>query len=191
MANLGVCRENKTAIAECGGIDPLIALTATASASVKIEAIAALANLAVDGTPRCTRNATRTCVRHLPPLARDVRALTRVCVGCADSNEAEIGAKGGIAHIVATAAAITGTSDVDVELQSQCARALRNLSVAPANKLLVRAADGIPVLRKLAESASDRTKQQALRALNNLASVMPAESSPLVGASSALAASMP
>lgn len=113
------------------------------------------------------------------------------CVLLADSNEAEIGAKGGIAHIVTTAAAVTGSTDIDVELQGQCARALRNLSVAPANKLLVRAADGIPVLRKLAESTSDRTKQQALRALNNLASVMPADPSPLVGASSALAAAMP
>ena len=49
LANLGVNADNKKRIAEAGGIPGLVALAKTSSLAVKIEAIAAIANLAVNG----------------------------------------------------------------------------------------------------------------------------------------------
>ena len=49
LANLGVNSENKRRIALAGGIPKLVALAQTGVLSIKIEAIAALANLAVNG----------------------------------------------------------------------------------------------------------------------------------------------
>jgi hypothetical protein len=50
LANLGVNADNKPKIAAAGGIPKLIALAGNSAIPVKIEAIAALANLAVNGT---------------------------------------------------------------------------------------------------------------------------------------------
>ena len=49
LANLGVNADNKPRIAAAGGIPKLIALAGTGLIAVRIEAIAALANLAVNG----------------------------------------------------------------------------------------------------------------------------------------------
>lgn len=49
LANLGVNADNKRRIAERGGIPGLIRLAKNSSLPVKIEAIAAIANLAVNG----------------------------------------------------------------------------------------------------------------------------------------------
>ena len=49
LANLAVNTENKRKIAICGGIPRLIDITKAAPLLVKIETIAALANLAVNG----------------------------------------------------------------------------------------------------------------------------------------------
>ncbi len=49
VANLGVNSENKRKIALAGGIPKLVALAQSPLISIKIEAIAALANLAVNG----------------------------------------------------------------------------------------------------------------------------------------------
>jgi HEAT repeat protein len=49
LANLGVNNENKLKISRCGGIPRLVKLAASPLLGVKIEAIAALANLAVNG----------------------------------------------------------------------------------------------------------------------------------------------
>ena len=49
LANLGVNSDNKRKIALAGGIPKLIRLASVHQISVKIEAIAALANLAVSG----------------------------------------------------------------------------------------------------------------------------------------------
>ena len=49
LANLGVNSENKRKIAEEGAIPKLVRLAGVPQVSVKIEAIAALANLAVNG----------------------------------------------------------------------------------------------------------------------------------------------
>lgn len=49
LANLGVNNDNKMKIADCGGIPKLVALAGSKVLGVKIEAIAALANLAVNG----------------------------------------------------------------------------------------------------------------------------------------------
>ena len=49
LANLGVNADNKSKIAKAGGIPKLVHLAGVGSVPVKIEAIAALANLAVNG----------------------------------------------------------------------------------------------------------------------------------------------
>ena len=49
LANLGVNAENKRKIAAAGGIPKLVRLAGFESVPVRIEAIAALANLAVNG----------------------------------------------------------------------------------------------------------------------------------------------
>jgi HEAT repeat protein len=49
LANLGVNADNKPKIADAGGIPKLIRLAGTPQIAVRIEAIAALANLAVNG----------------------------------------------------------------------------------------------------------------------------------------------
>jgi HEAT repeat protein len=49
LANLGVNNENKSKIAECGGLPKLVNLAGSKILGVRIEAIAALANLAVNG----------------------------------------------------------------------------------------------------------------------------------------------
>jgi hypothetical protein len=61
LANLGVNAENKPLIAAAGGIEPLIALARSPVLPVKIEAIAALANLAVNGA--CVRARAAGCGR--------------------------------------------------------------------------------------------------------------------------------
>jgi HEAT repeat protein len=108
LANLGVNTDNKPKIAAAGGIPKLIVLAGTSLVSVRIEAIAALANLAVN-----------------------------------DNNELEIVRCGGLEPIVAgtmlaadgldVGALDGGRGDKDSalleELATQCARALRNLSV--------------------------------------------------------------
>ena len=60
------------------------------------------------------------------------------------------------------------------EMQSQCARALRNLSVHPSNKDRILDMDGAAILRALAKHPSERINQQAARALANLS--VPAQS---------------
>jgi hypothetical protein len=99
-----------------------------------------------------------------------------------DANEADIAAKGGIEPVI-EAAAIH-----DFELQSQCARALRNLSVHEPNKRLMRAAGGVAVLRALAESPVDRIKSQALRALGNLGEAAPTAAGVVAPATAATSA---
>jgi HEAT repeat protein len=49
LANLGVSNENKAKIAEAGGIPKLVNLAGITAIGVRIEAVAALANLAVNG----------------------------------------------------------------------------------------------------------------------------------------------
>jgi hypothetical protein len=51
LANLGVNTDNKKKIADLGGIPKLVRLAGMESVAVRIEAIAALANLAVNGYP--------------------------------------------------------------------------------------------------------------------------------------------
>jgi hypothetical protein len=60
------------------------------------------------------------------------------------------------------------------ELQSQCARALRNLSVNERNKAMIRSIGGVAVLTALATEHSDRIRNQAVRALTNLGELAPA-----------------
>lgn len=81
---------------------------------------------------------------------------------CTDENEASIGANGGIPPILAAA-------KLDhMELQAQCARALRNLSVLAANQSVIREEGGVAVLQGLEGSRVDRVRTQASKALLNL-----------------------
>ena len=79
-----------------------------------------------------------------------------------DSNEMLIAQLGGLEPILNAA----DTSNLD--LQSQSARALRNLSVNPTNQAKIRDLNGIPILEKLVKSENERISQQANRALVNL-----------------------
>lgn len=105
ILHISLISENKPKIASAGAIPKLIFLSSSKTIPVKIEAIAALANLAVN-----------------------------------DNNEIEIVNLNGLDPIVAsTAQAALGLEDLDSrtdreitlleELATQCARALRNLSV--------------------------------------------------------------
>lgn len=82
--------------------------------------------------------------------------------GGADANEATIAEKGGLPPIIAA------TKSVDVELQSQAARALRNLSVREENKDMIRSLGGVEPLKVMASSTTERISKQASRALLNL-----------------------
>jgi hypothetical protein len=73
------------------------------------------------------------------------------------------GALGGLEPILAAS-----RSSADEELQSQVARALRNLTCNTNNKARVRALGGVQLLEGLTTSTNDRIRQQATRALNNL-----------------------
>ncbi len=122
LANLGVNADNKPKIAEAGGIPKLIRLAGTPQIAVRIEAIAALANLAVNGIFFCW-----------------IR-FKLISVIFPDSNELEIVRCNGLDPVVLGAALaadslehLGGKSDKEIglleELATQCARALRNLSV--------------------------------------------------------------
>lgn len=138
--------------------------------------------------PRCRRWGARWGGKRA--VIGRVAALT-ACFSRPDDNESEIGRLGGIEAVVAVAA------DTDENVQSQAARALRNLSVcgacgcrkvdlgvpahgawnaripplAPprtaANKDLIRRAGGVEPLRALLHREG-RVAQQARRALHNL-----------------------
>jgi hypothetical protein len=64
LANLGVNADNKPKIADAGGIPKLIRLAGTPQISVRIEAIAALANLAVNGQCDCLLQVDMTDFSH-------------------------------------------------------------------------------------------------------------------------------
>lgn len=118
LANLGVNGDNKPKIADAGALPKLIRLAGVHQMAVRIEAIAALANLAVNGRS----------VLH-----------GGFCL-FADNNELLIVRLNGLEPIVGGAALaadgldnLMGKTDKEIslleELATQCARALRNLSV--------------------------------------------------------------
>jgi vacuolar protein 8 len=148
LANLGVNGENKGLIAQRGGIPRLVALALGGAVPVKIEAVAALANLAVN-----------------------------------DANELEIVRVGGLDPIIQGTALCAeglgfeprgggGKTDRELslleELATQCCRALRNLSVNPANKAEIAATGVGKHLLLLSNYNNERIAQQARRAIKNL-----------------------
>jgi len=145
LANLGVNAENKPKVAAAGGIPKLVRLANVGSIAVKIEAVAALANLAVN-----------------------------------DKNEVEIVKCAGLEPIVAGLSqsaseldnSVSGRSEKEKylleEQATQCARALRNLSVNSANKGEISRLGAISHLKKLTMHSNERIYQQAKRALKNL-----------------------
>eukprot|EP01036_Dinobryon_divergens_P022256 gene22256-30498_t len=146
LANLGVNAANKAQIADEGGIPKLVRLATVAQIPVKIEAIAALANLAVN-----------------------------------DANELEIVRLGGLEPIITSMAlaaeGLEGSERVPrasrdlpllEELATQCARALRNLSVNAANKSIIQKMNAARHLQVLMTYPNEKIAQQARRALRNL-----------------------
>lgn len=121
-----------------------------------------------------------------PILSLVFQQLTLLCVCLSDANEVEIARKGGLKPI------IDGAHSESVELQSQVARALRNLSVnrtfsfvllkhssprtntggtargTAENKQAIVELGGVEALQSLVRSTNDRICQQATRALVNL-----------------------
>lgn len=145
LANLGVNSENKRKIAEGGALPRLIELSNVSIVSVKIEAIAAIANLAVNDA-----NETEIVrLNGLPPIVNGMALASRCC--------AEGGSKG-----------VVGSIEQYEELAAQCARALRNLSVNPANKAQILGLGALPHLQYLSTFKNDRISPQARRALRNL-----------------------
>ncbi len=110
----------------------------------------------------------KICLRHEARayISRMNESLLQLLILCnlnsIDANEIEIAQKGGLAPIIA--AARSG----DLELESQCARALRNLSVNEGNKKVIRDLGGVEVLLSMTTAASERVRQQSTRALANL-----------------------
>lgn len=145
LANLGVHHDNKSKIADAGAIPRLVRLSGNKQISVRIEAIAALANLAVND------NNEVEIVR--------VGGLDPICEGCAM-------AANGLSGSLAT------RHEREIqhleELATQCARALRNLSVNPLNKSQMAVLGVSRHLQLLANYPNERISQQARRAMRNL-----------------------
>lgn len=176
--------DNKSKIADAGGISRLVKLAGHKQISVRIEAIAALANLAVNGEQRSTSiEFQQSPMNHL------------FCFS--DNNEVEIVRVGGLDPIcegcaLAANGLSSGASSRQErellhleELATQCARALRNLSVnrkfglhlfmctlltcfSATNKSQMSVLGVSRHLQLLANYPNERISQQARRALRNL-----------------------
>lgn len=82
-------------------------------------------------------------------------------------NEVEIGKLGGIEPI------IDASKKPNLDLQSQAARALRNLSVNKENQKKIISLGGVETLKSLLSSTNEKVMQQAKRALSNLEQSIP------------------
>jgi hypothetical protein len=143
LANLGVNTDNKTRIATAGGIPKLVRLAGQGSMAVKIEAIAALANLAVND-----KNEVEIVKCYgLEPIVQGLE------LGATELNESRLTPKEKL---------------LLEELATQCARALRNLSVNPSSRSEIENLGATVFLQKLANHPNDRISQQSRRALRNL-----------------------
>lgn len=109
--SLGGAGGNKEKVSKVGGIEPLVKLSRSDSIPVRIEAIAALANLAVNGRAR------------QPACKTDEEYMSCSLFSCVDANEIQIAEAGGLEPIVQS------LHSENEELLSQAARAIRNLSV--------------------------------------------------------------
>ena len=145
LANLGVHHDNKRMIAEAGAIPKLVRLTmAGVPTTAKVEAVAALANLAVNDLNEVEIEAAdgiRTIVTALQASVEFVESYTGV-------RDREFN------HVE--------------ELLAQCTRALRNLSVSPRNKKVMIELGAMPYLQRLLRHSNERIAQQTRKALSNL-----------------------
>lgn len=159
-------------MADEGGVDMLVNLLQNEggdSEAVQRQASKALANLGVNPVNKekiyhaggiapliklSRSNNDNVCVEAIAALAN---------LAVNDNNEVEIANQGGLEPILKAA------NSRNVDLQSQSARALRNLSVNDDNKKRIISLDGVRTLRSLvSNSANDRVRMQAMRALGNL-----------------------
>lgn len=145
LANLGVCSENKRPIALAGAVTQLVRLSGGLySVPIKIEAIAALANLAVND-------------------------LNEIEISSADGIRVILNALMQAVEIIDASSGPRDRECVNAEeLLAQCARALRNLSVNSSNKKLMLELGAIQPLRSLQKHSNERIAQQSRKALMNL-----------------------
>jgi len=145
LANLGVHQENKRMLAEAGAIPKLVRLTeASVSTTVKIEAVAALANLAVNDQNEVEIEACNGI--------RTIVAALRTSCDFTDS--------------------FSGVRDREFnyteELIAQCARALRNMSVNERNKKIMIDLGVADDLQRVLRHSNERISQQAKKAIANI-----------------------
>jgi len=145
LANLGVLLENKRTIAVAGAIPKLVRLTQPEiSIAVKIEAVAALANLAVN-------DVNEVEIEQAGGIVSIIAALVSA-MGYVET------------HVTARDREYYNAE----ELIAQCARSLRNLSVNAANKTVIIDAGATPLLQKLTRFSNERIVLQSNKALQNL-----------------------
>lgn len=152
IANMGVNQDNKLKIGQKGGISKLVDLARSPNLQVKIEAVAALGNLAVN----------------------DVNEVEIVEVGALEILEEAA------AMALRFFTSNKGRRDHNVvkersyweELAAQSARCIRNLTVNPDNRQCVVDCGLVPILREFGTMKNDRIAQQSLKAVRNLNSVL-------------------
>eukprot|EP00948_MAST-09A_sp_MAST-9A-sp1_P002024 g2024.t1 len=174
LANLSVDVKNQKTIAnfEDGeGIEMIIRLLKSKSAAVQRQAAKALANLGVNADNKI-QIADKGGIEPLIALLQEtdnesviietVAALANLAVD--DNNEFMIGQSD------ATKCILKYTTKYfnNVEIVGQCSRALRNLSVNKENRQRLKELGAINILTKMADLPDQKTKAQALRALNNI-----------------------
>lgn len=187
LANLSVLAANQVAIAEAaGGLEMLVRLLGSPSSEVQRQAAKSMANIAVAGDNKrliAARGALTPLVALLSAVALPVRAEAVAAVAnlaVDDACEEALVAGGALPLILACLpprgsphpGGAPGASAPEEDLLIQAARALRNLSCAPAHAAALEKLGGKAVLEALrTHTAVDRLRVQCDKALENLAKV--------------------
>lgn len=169
IANLSVEPANQALIAAQGGIPVLLKLLDECGPNVQRQAAKSLANLAVNTANKIAireAGGIAVLVRRLGADTSDpvrVEAMAAVAnLAVNDDNEAAVGAAGGLPAVV------DALQSPSVELRTQAARALRNLSMRPENKSELKELNTVQALRAVAADEHQLAAQQARKALANL-----------------------
>jgi hypothetical protein len=152
LANVAVAPENKARVLACGSVDPLVALAAPGAAvPVRVEAVAALANLAVDDAAEAAIGARGGIEAVLDALAsadgelaaQAARAIRNL--SCDPANKARVLAMPAALPLLRRLAGLGGSGDgsggggggvggfcgaSDASVRQQTQRALTNLGIA-------------------------------------------------------------
>ena len=162
--------DHKSAIAEAGGIAPLVELTRSGNAAAKEKAAAALANLAADSANNKAAIAEAGGIVPLVELAwcgnaaaEEKAAAALASLAFNADNAVAIAAAGGIAPLVELARSGSAAAKENAEA------ALQSLAVNDDNALAIAQAGGIAPLVQLARSGTAAAKEKAAGALATLA----------------------